>query len=126
MEAELVAAGSLDDLLASGITATLTLAAEHEALAAVIDHEPELVLPHFAFHQLGRVLALAEVLTRPHLERFLAADAVGPAADLLARVVLTFAFRPASWVDPGDAASVRRLVGTYLLPALASSTATPA
>ncbi len=123
VEAELAAAGSLDELLVTGITAMLSLAAEHDALAAVIDHEPELVLPHFAFHQLDRVLALAEVLVRPHLERFLPADAVAPAADLLARVVLTFAFRPASWVDAGDGASVRRLVDTYLLPALTSSTA---
>jgi hypothetical protein len=51
---------------------------------------------------------------------------VRPAADLLARVVLTFGFRPSAWVDPTDPASIRRLVGTYLLPALTPSTTTPA
>jgi len=122
MHAELAAADTLEDLLVTGVTSTLRLLADDDVLAAVIRHEPELVLPHFAFHQLGRVLDLAVVLCRPHLERFLPASDVRPAAELLARVVLTFGFRPSAWVDPSDPASIRRLVSTYLLPALTTST----
>ena len=62
--------------MATGITAVLRLAADHPVLGAVVEHEPELVLPHFAFHQLDGVLALAEGLCRPHLGRFLPADEV--------------------------------------------------
>jgi AcrR family transcriptional regulator len=116
VEAELEAAGSLEDLLVAGVTSLLTLAADHEVLAAVIEHEPELVLPHFAFHQLGQVLMLAESLSRPHLERFLPAADVAHVADLLARFVLTFAFRPADWLDPRDRDAVRRAVRLYLIP----------
>jgi AcrR family transcriptional regulator len=130
VEDELRASDTLDELMVTGITAVLRLAADHPVLCAVIEHEPELVLPHFAFHQLDRVLAVAEGLCRPHLGRFLPADEVAPAADLLARVVLTYAFRPTTWVDADDPASVRRLVDTYLLPSLTMSmtpaTATPA
>ena len=130
VEDELRAAGTLDELMVTGITAVLRLAADHPVLGAVIEHEPELVLPHFAFHQLDRVLAVAEAVCWPHLGRFLPPHEVAPAADLLARVVLTHAFRPAAWVDANDPASVRRLVDTYLLPALTPSTipatATPA
>ena len=121
VEAELESADTLEDLVVAGVTAMLTLAAEHDVLASVIEHEPELVLPHFAFHQLGRVLVLAEGLCRPHLERFMPAAGVAHAADLLARVVLTFAFRPADWLDPRDPASVRRVVRTYLMPCLTPS-----
>ena len=99
MHAELAAADTLEDLLVTGIASTLRLLAEDDVFAAVIRHEPELVLPHFAFHQLGRVLDLAVVLCRPHLERFLPASEVRPAAELLARVVLTFGFRSSTWVD---------------------------
>jgi AcrR family transcriptional regulator len=123
VEDELRATGTLDEMVVAGITALLRLAADHRVLGAVIEHEPELVLPHFAFHQLDRVLAVAEALCRPHLGRFLPAGEVAPAADLLARVVLTYAFRPTAWVDADDPASVRRLVDTYLLPAITPSTA---
>jgi TetR/AcrR family transcriptional repressor of uid operon len=125
VEDELRATDTLGELMATGITAVLRLAADHPVLGAVVEHEPELVLPHFAFHQLDRVLAVAEDLCRPHLGRFLPADEVAPAADLLARVVLTYAFRPTTWVDVDDPASVRRLVDTYLLPSVTTST-TPA
>lgn len=122
IDAELASATSLDELVVAGVTGMLRLAGEHPVLGSVVRYEPELILPHFAFHQLDRVLAVADELCRPHLSRFLPAADVRPAADLLARVVLTFAFRPASWVDPYDAASMRRLVHTYLMPALAPHT----
>src|SRR5690606_11869419 len=82
--------------------------------------EPELVLPHFVFHRLDHIFDLADTLARPHLSRFLPPEDVRPAAELLARVVLTYAFRPTPWVDPHDPDSVRRLVRTYLVPALTS------
>lgn len=125
IDTELAATGTLEELLATGVTALLRVAADDAVLTSLIRHEPELVLPHFAFHQLDRVLDLSVALCRPHLERFLPAADVRPAAELLARVVLTFGFRPATWVDPHDPTSIHRLVSTYLLPALTPSTATP-
>jgi AcrR family transcriptional regulator len=122
VDADLRAAATLEELLVTGITAMLGVAHDHAVLTSLIQHEPDLVLPHFSFHQLGRVLDLAEGLSRPHLERFLPPADVRPAADLLARVVLSFGFRPAAWLDPHDPASVLRLVRTYLLPALTPST----
>jgi AcrR family transcriptional regulator len=125
IHADLLAAETLEELLVVGLTATLRVATDDEVLGSVIRHEPELVLPHVAFHQLDRVLALADALCRPHLSRFLPVADIGPAAELLARVALTYGFRPAPWVDPHEPASIHRLVSTYLLPALTPSTATP-
>ena len=98
---------------------------DDEVTRVVLAHEPELVLPHFAFDRLDRVFDVADALCRPHLRRFLPEDECAPASELLARTVLTFAFRPAAVGRPHDPSSVRRLVRTYLLPALAPPTAPP-
>jgi AcrR family transcriptional regulator len=124
LESELAAARSLEELVTVAVGTLLREAADNPVLASLIAHEPELVLPHFAFHQLDRVLDLADAVARPHLARFLPADEVRPAAELVTRVVLTLAFRPAPWVDPHDPASVRRLVRTYVVPALTPTSTT--
>jgi AcrR family transcriptional regulator len=124
LDAELSSAATLEDLVTVGVGALLREAADNAMLASLIEHEPDLILPHFAFHQLDRVFDLAAAVAGPHLARFLPADEVRPAAELLARVVLTFAFRPVPWLDPHDPASVRRLVRTYLVPAVSPSPAT--
>jgi len=118
LEAELVAAPTLDELLAVGIGALLREAVDNPVLPSLLEREPDLVLPHFAFHQFDRIFALADAVTRPHLERFVAPAAVRPAAELLVRCVLSFAFQPVDWLDPHDDVAVRRLVTTYLVPAL--------
>lgn len=120
---ELSAAASLEDLLVVGVGALLREAADNRALPSLIEREPDVVLPHFAFHELDRLFDLAEAVSRPQLERFLAPAAVRPAAELLTRCVLTFAFQPARWLDAHDDGAVRRFVRTYLVPAV-SGTAT--
>ncbi|HKY67015.1 MAG TPA: TetR/AcrR family transcriptional regulator [Acidimicrobiales bacterium] len=118
LDAELVAAPSLDELLVVGVGALLREAVDNPVLPSLLEREPDLVLPHFAFHRFDRIFALAEAVSRPHLERFLPPAAVRPAAELLARCVLSFAFQPVDWLDPHDDAAVGRLVTTYLVPAL--------
>jgi AcrR family transcriptional regulator len=123
--AELHGALNLEELLVVGVGAALRLPVDDEVTRAVLAHEPELVLPHFAFDRLDRVFDVAVALCGPHLRRFVPDDEVRAASELLARTVLTFAFRPAPWLDPHDPAAVRRLVRTYLLPALAPAAAPP-
>jgi AcrR family transcriptional regulator len=123
---ELSAAATLEDLVTVGVGALLRETVDNPVLPSLVEHEPDMVLPHFAFHQLGRLFDLAEAVSRPHLERFLRPADVRPAAELLTRCVLTFAFQPADWLDPHDAAAVRRFVRTYLVPALHLSTTTTA
>ena len=50
--------------------------------------------------------------------RFLPDDQVRPAAELVTRIVLTYSFNPSDRVDPRDPDSIRRLVRTFLLPAI--------
>lgn len=121
-DAALAAADTFDDLVVTGISAALAVMTEDEVVRSILTHEPELVLPRFAFHQLDRFLDVAAALCRPHLSRFLPASAVRPAADLLARLVLSLGFRPPPWFDAADPAAVRRLVHTYVLPAITPPT----
>ena len=82
-------------------------------------------MPHFAFDRLDRVFDVTDALCRPHLARFLPDGQIRAASELLARTVVTLAFRPAPWVDPHDPDSVRRLVRTYLVPALSPDAPSP-
>ena len=117
-EAALAGAATLEDLLTAGMVTAFGLIRDDEVLRAVLEHEPELILPHFAFHRLDGVLDLVAALGRPHLARFLPEAAIRPAADLVARTALTFGFRPPDWFDPRDPAAARQLVRTYLVPAI--------
>lgn len=118
--AEVRDAATLEDLLCGGITVALRVLDEHSALRYLLRHEPETILPRVAFHRLGPLLADIAELARPELSRFLPDEAVRPAAELIARLVLSFTFNPSEAVDHRDPSSIRRLVRTYLLPALTS------
>jgi AcrR family transcriptional regulator len=117
-ESEAQQAGTLDELIDVGITISMRTLTGHAALNYMVHHEPEAVLPLFAFHRLAPLLAEVAELSRPHLARFLPDEAIAPAAEFLARVVLSYSFTPSPAVDPWDPQSIRRLVRTYLLPAL--------
>jgi AcrR family transcriptional regulator len=118
LDAELAAARDLTDLIARGIAKTLAAVADHPALQTTIELEPQLVLPHLAFHRLDRVLAVGTELLRPHLARHLPADAIPEAAEWVVRIVVTHVIHPTPSLDAHDPESIRRLVRTYVVPAL--------
>jgi AcrR family transcriptional regulator len=116
---ELEAAEDLEALLVVGITSAARFLSGHEALRYVLEHEPERVLPAFTFDRLARTLEVATAFAAPHLERFLgdpgrAADG----AELVVRVLLSYAVNPTGAVLLTDIAAVRRFVRTHLAPAL--------
>lgn len=117
-ESEAQQAETLEELVCVGVEIAMRTLTGHAALNYMVIHEPEAVLPLFAFHRLAPLLAEIAELSRPHLARFLPDDAIAPGAEYLARVVLSYSFNPSPVVDPRDPRSIRRLVRTYLLPAL--------
>src|SRR5262245_14941250 len=117
--AELRAAADLEQMLMASMGAALSIT-DHPVLRSMIEHEPDLVLPHVSFNRLDHVFDQAAGLLGPHLGRFLPPGEIRPAVELLVRVVASLTLRPADWVDPHDPASVRRLVRTYLVPALSA------
>ena len=117
VDAELAEAGDLSELLTAGIARALDLVTDHPALRTLLAQEPELILPHFAFHRLSRLLDVTTELFRPHLARFLRDEAIRPTAEWAARLVITYTVHPAPALRPHDRAAVRRLVDTYMIPA---------
>lgn len=115
----LAAADDLETLLTVGITAAARFLADHEALRFLLAHEPERVLPAFTFDRLARTLEVATAFTAPYLEPFVgdprrAADG----AELLVRVLLSYALNPTATISLAHEPDVARLARTYLVPAL--------
>jgi AcrR family transcriptional regulator len=120
---ELDATEDLEALLVVGITSAARFLAGHEALRYVLEHEPERVLPAFTFDRLARTLEVATAFAAPHLERFLAdPDRAADGAELLVRVLLSYAMNPSTAVTLTDEAGVARFARTHLVPALTSTT----
>ena len=118
--ARLDEAETLEDLLVAGMHEAGTRLASHAALRTVLTYEPALVLTHLAFDRTASIFAAATELAAPHLRRFLTDEEAEIAAEWAARIVVSYASWASVDVDLTDEASVRRLVCTFMLPALAA------
>ncbi len=113
-------AESLEDLLVAGALEAAAFLRGHDALSYVLHHEREQVLPTFALHRLDKALTVATSFIEPHLARFVSDRRHTPAAaDVLVRLLVSFALDPSPTVDLADPRSVRRFVKGFVLPMLA-------
>lgn len=112
-------AADLEDLLVIGIHQAADFLLGHRALRALLDQEPELVVPSFAFNRVDHVLEIAVGFTAPHLARFLgASDTTQRRADWLVRLLISYVVTPSRYVDLTDPVSVRGHVRAFVLPVL--------
>lgn len=119
-------ADTLEDLLVVGALEAAAFLRDHEALGYVLRHEPERVVPALAFHRPDRAIALATGFVAPQLGRFLpAGDRTADDAELVVRLLLSYALSPSPTVDLSDPMSVRRFVRAYVLPVLPSHDTAP-
>jgi len=120
----------LEDLVVAGMARALRFLTGHAALHAVLEREPVLLAPAVASHRLGVALDAASAFTAPYLRPHLAD---GPdldrraleLAELVVRLVLSFAAQPSPHIDPADDASVARWVRAHVLPALRAPSPEP-
>jgi AcrR family transcriptional regulator len=110
------AAANLEDVLVVGMNEAAVRISEHPALSFLLDHEPEVVLPHLTFTHMDSVLAVSSTFTAPFLGRFLDHDEARRVAEWAARIVLSHLLCPSDSVDLTDEVLVRRLVRTFVLP----------
>lgn len=111
-------ASSLEDVLVAGMTGAAVTVTGHRALGFILEHEPEVVLPHLAFDHQDRVLAVVRQYAAPFLGRWLDHEEAERVAEWAARIVLSYLGCPAPDIDLSDAGDVRRLVRTYVLPGI--------
>lgn len=119
-------ADDLTDVLVAGIVHAARWLTGHAALHFMLAHEPELILPRVAFHQMNQVLEVASAIVGPVLAPHVGADEAGRAAEWVARLVFSYTLSPSDAVDVCDEDSVRVLVRDFVLPGLthrATSTA---
>lgn len=108
---------SLEDTLVAGVTTAARHLEHHGALRFLIEHEPEQILPRFAFHNLDAILANVRAFAGPYLAPWLGDDA-GRTAEWLARIVVSYTCTPSPEFDLCNDESARRLVRMYVLPGL--------
>lgn len=113
----------LTEVATAGVVAAATFLAEHAALHHLLAHEPDVVLPHVAFHRLAGLFAVVGDFAVPHLARFVGdGEPAVRAAEWLARVVLTYVLNPVDGVDLTDPVAARHLLSTFVVPGLTRAT----
>lgn len=117
LDAALKNVAELEDILVAGVSTAAQHLEQHGALRFLLDHEPEQILPRFAFHNLDVILANVRSFAGPYLEPWLGAEA-GRTAEWVGRIVLSYACTPSPEFTLSDEESARRLVRTYVLPGL--------
>jgi len=91
---------------------------DHEAFQFLLAHEPDVVLPFMSFDRLDLFLRHAAAFTALYLAPFLPSGDAPRAAEWVVRVVLSYALNPSDHIEPTVEADARRLVTTYLMPAV--------
>lgn len=112
---EVHTAASLEEVMAKGIAFAHRAVAGHEVLQRVLESEPDLLLPKLTVEAAGTQRMVAAFL-EPYVARERLAPGVDPhrAADLLARMTLSYITAPGGW-DLDDPEQVGRLVRAELL-----------
>ena len=118
-------AHDLEDVLVAGMTEAARRVSEHEALGALLEHEPELVLPRLAFSHMDEVLATTCTFVAPFLGRWLDSAEARRVAEWAARIVVSYLACPAEGVDITDVAQVRGFVRQFVLPGIRALQSAP-
>jgi AcrR family transcriptional regulator len=119
VDGTLRAADTLEDLLVVGAVEAAEFLFAHDALGYVLQYEPERVFPVFAMHRMSSGLAIATAFLGPHLGRFVPDVVLAQeGADLVVRMLLSYAIDPSPSLHLTDPESVRRFVRTFVLPVL--------
>jgi len=125
-------ATDLEDVLVAGMVESARRLSGHGALAYLLIHEPDLILPRLIFAEMDRILFTAGDFAAPFFARWLSPDEASRAAEWAVRIVLAYLADPAPGTDLSDPEDTRALVRAFVLPGIlalrsapGTSTATP-
>lgn len=111
-------AHDLEDVLVAGIVDAARRLSGHAALGYLLEHEPELVLPHLAFAQMDRLLGTASAFAAPFFGRWLEPDQAVRAAEWAVRIVVSYLSTPVDGADLTSHEDARRIVDTFMIPGI--------
>jgi AcrR family transcriptional regulator len=121
LDERLAVAADLEDLLVAGMSEAGARITSHPALRFLVTHEPEVILPQISFARAERVLAMAASFASPYLARWLGPEEANRVGEWATRIVISYAASPSDRIDVAEAASVRRLVRSFVLPGIRAS-----
>ena len=110
------AATDLEAMLVEAIGAAARFFRDNAALATLVQHEPEALLPILSFDRLDPVLEVVSGFLGPLVARFVDPRTAAELVEWAARLVLSYTFEPSDFYDVTEPADVRRLVATHLVP----------
>lgn len=120
---DLVAAPDLRELIVTGLQQGSRAIRDHEAVQYLLEHEPELILPHVAFDALDPLLASVTAFVAPFIAAHLPADAPEGLAEEVGEWVVRLVVGTALDPSPRDDLTRRHvaesLVDRHVLPGIA-------
>ncbi len=113
-------AADLADALVVGISGAAECIEGHQALSYLLQHEPELVLERISFAGMDQILDGASSLLSPFLARWLDPGEASRIAEWATRIVVSYLVCPREDLHLSDPRDARRIVNTFVLPAVAA------
>lgn len=118
LAAELSVAEDLRGVLVAAISRATAAVGEHQALARVLEVEPELVTTKLEFAAMDALLQQASQVASPFLMRWLSPEDAERAAEIAVRIVVSYLLDPSPSRNLADEAQAAELVDRFVLPGL--------
>ncbi len=118
LDVVLAACDDLRSLLVTLVHEGASYVAGSEALGYLVEHEPEVVLPHVSFDGLEPLLHRVAEFAAPHLVRFVDVDTAWRTGEWMARLVTSYVFGDEPTLDLTDRDRAAHVIDTYVLPGL--------
>ena len=118
-------ATDLEDVLVAGMVESARRLSAHGALAYLLIHEPDVILPRLIFAEMDRILFSAGDFAAPFFARWLSPDEASRAAEWAVRIVLAYLADPAPGTDLSDPEDTRALVRAFVMPGILALRSAP-
>ena len=118
-------ATDLEDVLVAGMVESARRLSGHGALAYLLIHEPDVILPRLIFAEMDRILFTAGDFAAPFFARWLSPDEASRAAEWAVRIVLVYLADPAPGTDLSDPDDTRALVRAFVMPGILALRSAP-
>jgi AcrR family transcriptional regulator len=119
-------ATDLEDVLVAGMVECARRLSSHGALAYLLIHEPDVILPRLTFADMDRILFTAGDFAAPFFARWLSPDEASRAAEWAVRIVVTYLADPAPGTDLSEPEDTRALVRAFVMPGILALRSTSA
>jgi AcrR family transcriptional regulator len=117
-------ATDLEDLLVRVVVYSTNELRNDSHLALMLAAEPGETLSNLTVEGLPRIIRMATLFIVPRVEPYVDRATAALLVDVLARLVISYFLAPSALVDLGEPESARRVIRSYVLPAIQTEIST--